>query len=290
MLRRRPKQSPAPFIVGVARSGTTLLRLMLDAHPELTIPPETHFAPRVIRAWDRGEGLEEAIQAIVSHRRWPDFGLGESELRRRLEKRPPSAAGDVLRAFYGLYAEAQGKPRWGDKSTNYVRQMRPIHRALPEARFVHLIRDGRDVALSLVAVYFGPTSIAEAAQKWRHEISKARRQASRIDNYIEVRYEELVADPEPILRRVCEFSRIEWDPAMLGYREGAAGRMGELNRDLERRAGVVTAAQRAAHQANVAKPLSTRRSGSWRVEMSHEDRATFEHEAGDLLVELGYEQ
>lgn len=262
---------------------------MLDAHPELTIPPETHFIPRVIRTWDGGGGTEGAIEAIVSHRRWPDFGLDESELRRRLNERAPAGAGDVLRAFYGLYAETQGKARWGDKSTNYVRHMRRIRRALPETRFVHLIRDGRDVALSLVDVYFGPTSVAEAAQKWREEISKARRQARRIDGYMEVRYEELVADPEPTLRRVCEFLRLGWDPAMLAYREQAAERLAELHSDLVRAERTVTAAERIAHQANVTKPLSTDRTARWRTRMSEADRATFEREAGDLLVELGYE-
>ena len=286
--RRRTKEPPAPFIVGVARSGTTLLRLMLDAHPELAIPPETHFIPRTIRAFKAGGGPTAAIDAIVAHRRWHDFDLDEQELRERVglgEVEP----GDVFRAFFRLYAERQDKARWGDKSTNYVRHMRAIRRTLPEARFVHLIRDGRDVALSLVAVHFGPSPVAEAAEKWRDEILKARRQGPRLDGYIEARYEELIADPEPILRRVCELCELEWDPAVLDYREGAEERIAEIHRDLERPDGRgVTAEQRARHQANVAAPLQPDRASRWRTEMSQSDRETFEGIAGELLDELGY--
>src|SRR5918999_488597 len=80
----RPMRTPAPFIVGVPRSGTTLLRLMLDAHPELTIPPETHFVPKLVKLWRReGAGARECADWIVGHPRWGDFGLDEDEPRAR---------------------------------------------------------------------------------------------------------------------------------------------------------------------------------------------------------------
>src|SRR5687767_7251824 len=151
---RRPRaggRQPAPFVVGVSRSGTTLLRLMLDAHPQLTIPPETHFVPELIRAAGRRRASAEGLaEIIVSQRQWGDFGVDEAELRLRLEALDRVEPAGALRAFYGLYAEKQGKPRWGDKTPIYVEHMRGIAKALPEARFVHLIRDGRDVALSRI--------------------------------------------------------------------------------------------------------------------------------------------
>ena len=73
--------------------------------------------------------------------------------------------GEALRAFYGVYAGRFGKWRWGDKTTNYVRQMSLIHDLLPETRFVHIIRDGRDVALSTRDLWFGPDSVEEAARR-----------------------------------------------------------------------------------------------------------------------------
>ncbi len=132
-----PDQPPAPFVVGVARSGTTLLRLMLDAHPELAIPPETHFIPKVksgraAEAVGEGEMRRRAHEVITEHRRWPDFGLDADELRAPLRRRTePFNRRDALRAFYGLYAGKQGKPRWGDKSPGYVRRMRRSARSCP---------------------------------------------------------------------------------------------------------------------------------------------------------------
>jgi hypothetical protein len=264
---------------------------MLDAHPDLAIPPETHFIPQVIRACEAPDPHTATLEAITGHRRWPDFGLSEAALQERLDSHRRLTAGDAMREFYGLYAAKHGKSRWGDKSTNYVRKMKPISRILPEARFVHLIRDGRDVALSLVAVHFGPDSVAGVAEKWRSEIEKSRRQGERLPHYAEIRYEDLIDDPEPVLRRVCEATELPWDDAMLNYQERAGGRIAEIVRDFDRaEGGPVKADVRAAHQANVSKPLQSDRAARWRTEMSAGDVAEFERIAGGVLDELGYER
>ncbi len=279
---------PAIFIVGVARSGTTLLRLMLDAHPELAIPPETHFIPKVIAAVAEGRS---PLEEMTGHRRWPDFGLDPVELALRLDSHRSLTAGDALREFYGLYTSKHGKSRWGDKSTNYIRKMKPISRILPEARFVHLIRDGRDVALSQVAVHFGPATVEAAAEKWRAEITKARRQGPKVPHYQEIRYEDLIADPEPVLREICEATELGWDDAMLDYQDRASERIAEIVRDFDRPAGdAVPADVRAAHQSNVSNPLQSDRAARWRTEMPAADVAAFERVAGGVLDELGYER
>lgn len=292
-LRGRGPQAhpPAPFIVGVARSGTTLLRLMLDAHPDLAIPPETHFIPKVVKACQQpGDPHERVFELLTTHRRWPDYRLDAGELRSRLDRIDPLRAGDALRAFYGLYADQQGKPRWGDKSPSYVRRMRRVASALPEAHFVHLVRDGRDVALSQVEVDFGPDEVTGAAEDWVNGIGKARRHARRLRHYMELRYEDLVADPEPTLRRVCEFVDLRWDPAMLEYHRGATERMAEVTRDFDRGDGpAIPAAVRASRHTRVAEPPQQDRAGRWRTEMSQADREAFEAIAGGLLSDLGYE-
>ena len=281
---------PAPFVVGVARSGTTLLRLMLDAHPQLAIPPETHFIPKVVKACEQGgDPHQRVFELLTRHRRWPDYQLDANELRERLERLHPLTAGDALRAFYGLYAERQGKPRWGDKSPSYLRRMRRVASALPEARFVHLVRDGRDVALSQVEVDFGPDAVADSARDWAEGIDRARRQARRLRHYLELRYEDLVADPETVVRRVCEFIELPWNPAMLDYHEGAEERMSEVARDFDRGGGPsIPAAVRASRHTRVVEPPQTGRVGRWRTEMSPSDREAFESIAGELLTELGY--
>ena len=291
--RRRAKSPPpAPFVVGVSRSGTTLLRLMLDAHPDLAIPPETHFIPKLIRNVKKSEGQDPrgvALETITTHRRWPDFQLSEEELSDRVGGLSDPSVTEILRAFYGLYAEREGKGRWGDKSPPYVRKMPRIGSVLPEARFIHLIRDGRDVALSLTEVEWGPETIPEAAKKWKQWIAKARRQAKRVDHYMELRYEDLVTDPEPALRRVCEFAELDFSPDMLTYHERASERMSEVIREFQIGGGpLLTADDRAQQHKLVSEPPQANRLARWQRDMSAEDQAVFEEIAGELLAELGY--
>ena len=290
--RRRAKTPPpAPFVVGVSRSGTTLLRLMLDAHPDLAIPAETHFIPKLIRNLKKSDDdpRDVAVETITTHRRWPDFQLDERELSDRIGALKDPSATEILRAFYGLYAERESKARWGDKSPPYVRKMPRIGSVLPEARFIHLIRDGRDVALSLTEVEWGPESIPEAAEKWKEWIAKARRQAKRVDHYLEVRYEDLVTDPEPTLRRVCEFVELEFSEDMLTYHERASERMSGVIREFQIGGGpLLTADDRAQQHKLVSEPPQADRLARWQRDMSEQDQARFEEIAGELLVELGY--
>jgi hypothetical protein len=288
---RRRQPAPAPFVVGVTRSGTTLLRLMLDSHPQLAVPPETHFALDVIAAFKQGPvSPERFVEIVTTHRRWPDFGLDDGVLRARVCEVRPLAAGPALRAFYRYYADEAGKPRWGDKTPGYLRKMATIEKALPEARFVHLIRDGRDVAVSITGLHFGPRSVPEAAHRWAKRIRVAREQGARVSHYMELRYEDLIRDPEQALRRICDFVELDWAPAMLDYHDRAPDRLQEITRDLRRsREGeVIPAEQRVGIHALASRPPQSHPVGRWRTEMSASDQAAFLESAGDLLAELGY--
>jgi sulfotransferase family protein len=289
--RDRPTP-PAPFVIGMTRSGTTLLRLMLDSHPELTIPPETHFIPDVIKAFNQGRASPaEVAEVMTDNRRWADFGIPAGELRRELEKLRPLIDPDVpIRTFYRLYAKRQHKGRWGDKTPGYATKMRRIRRTLPEARFVHMIRDGRDVALSLGDREAG-LGTEQVARRWRHRINNTRRAAEHVPDYIEIRYEDLVAEPEPTLRRICEHIELDYSPRMLDYHERAEGRLSEISQPLaaeEDKRGLSANSRLEAH-ALTSEPPRTDRSGRWRGEMSAADVAVFEEHAGELLADLGYE-
>ena len=283
---------PAPFVVGATRSGTTLLRLMLDSHPELATPSETHFIPELVNARDKhGASPERMLELLTSHRRWGDFGLDADELAARWARIDPLTGPDAVRAFFHLYGEKLGKPdRWGDKTPGYVKHMREIQTYLPEARFVHLIRDGRDVALSVLKQPWGPQTIEAAAEKWRSRVLRGRSQQPYLGFYMEVKFEDLVLHTERELRRICEFVELEFDPAMLGYHERAEERLKEKARALPRAHGEAQSAEkRLASHAKTFEPPNPDLIGTWRHRMPVEDRAAFEALAGDLLADLGYE-
>jgi len=289
---RTPAGPPVPFIVGVTRSGTTLLRLMLDAHPDLAIPPETHFVPSLIKATrKRGISCDEAHGIVTGHRQWGDFDLDSAELLRRycaLDRIDPET---TIRAFFELYAEREGKPRWGDKTPNYVKRMKQIDNWILEAKFIHMIRDGRDAALSrFKRVLKDPPPMQTVAERWVKKIGEARADAKDLD-YIEVQYEELVRDTEPQLRRVADFLDLPWNDSMLRYYENAEERMSEMHRDLPGTDGKPLRPADHRKEAHVltSKPPDASRLARWKEEMAPADIAAFEGVAEPLLRELGYE-
>jgi len=296
LLRSRSQKSvagrePAVFVVGMNRSGTTLLRMMLDAHPRLTIPPETHFVPDLIKAVrEPGATPEDALAAMKSAREWGDFGFSDEEMLARLRALPKLKPGAAVRTFYDAYMAEQGKPRWGEKTPTYVQKMKLIQRALPEARFVHVIRDGRDVALSVLDRTVRELTAADIARRWEKKITKAREDAPALEHYMEIRYEDLILDTEPVLREVAEFIDLPWDDAMLTYHERSAERLKEMARPLagDGRAKELSVERRMATHAMTTKPPSADRVARWRTQMTAEQRAEFEAVAGDLLTELGY--
>jgi hypothetical protein len=285
---------PAPFVVGVGRSGTTLLRLMLDAHPELAIPPETHFLPALIdRFEDHAPSPDELVEAVESHPGWRDFGLAEDELLSTFAARADDPA-DAIRAFYIAYAGRHGKPRWGDKTPVYIESIARIGEALgDQARFIHLIRDGRDVAVSrrARAARRGrkPTPAAEEAETWKRRIQGARSQAEGVAHYREWRYEDLVTDAEQTLREICEHAELEFDSAMLEYHRGASERLEELSDLPGNRGRVRPRSERIEAHALTSEPPREDRLGRWRTELEPDEIAAYEEVAGGLLAELGYE-
>ena len=291
--RSSHQRPPAPFIVGVGRSGTTMLRLMLDAHPELTIPPETHFVPELIDAIAAGASPEQAVTTMTAVRQWGDLHTDPDEVVARWRRLDRFEPGPALRAFYEMYAERQGKPRWGEKTPSYVKSMPKIEAALPEARFIHVIRDGRDVALSRWKRSLGkdPAPASQVAETWARRIRRAQRHGRKVSHYLELRYEELVTDTEPNLRRIAEFIELGWDPVMMRYYEHAADRMAEMARDLPAGDGKPTrpGEERMQAHAMTQKPPDPGAVYRWKEKMSPQDIAAFEAAAGELLAELGYE-
>jgi Sulfotransferase family len=267
--------SPPLFVLGVRRSGTTLLRLILDRSEGIAIPDESHFIPQLAHRnpapVDRDRFVDD-LRRVPTLRRWE---LSIDEVEPLLL--PVLTTGDAIAAVFEAYATKHGKPRWGDKTPAYMRYLSLLERLFPDALFVHLIRDGRDCALSFLSMpddaptrtWAYPTDVFGVACQWATEIRDARGLGRRVgaSRYLEVRYEELVTEPERVVRDICAFADVPYAPAMLAPEDSEI-------------------ADRPHHMRLREAPSKRR---DWATEMSAEDVESFEVVAGPILAELGYE-
>ncbi|HKX47961.1 MAG TPA: sulfotransferase [Gaiellaceae bacterium] len=268
----------APLVLlGVSRSGTTLLRVILDRSPGIAIPDESFFVPLLARRHGRTVDAPRFLDDLARIRAIRDWGISVASLAPRIRSGMP--IGEAIAVIYEAYANAAGKPRWGDKTPMYMRHLVLLDELFPSAQYVHLIRDGRDAALSFLQMPEGtftrtwahPRTPAQFACLWRKEVGDARALGGRIGatRYHEVRYEALVADPDGTVRGICAFAGIPFEPVMLDY------------------AGAVDVSSKPHQQRLLAPPTTGVR--SWREDLSAADVAAFEAVAGDLLRELEYE-
>ena len=240
------------------------------------MPDESYFIPQLA---DRHPGRIEPHAFMDDLRRIPtllEWGVDAEDVGRRL--RSGMRVGEAIAAVYESYAAAHGKRRWGDKTPMYMRHLPLLERLFPEARYVHLIRDGRDAAVSFLGMPDGvvtktwahPTSAAGFACQWRTEVEAAQALGERVGSrYLEVRYEALVESPEPQLGQISEFAGLSYEPAMLGY----AGQVDLTGKP---------------HQQSLGRP-PTPGLRNWREDLAAGDVQDFEAVAGGLLKSFGYE-
>jgi hypothetical protein len=166
-----------------------------------------------------------------------------------------------------------GKPRYGDKTPGFVQSLPLLGRLFPEARFVHVIRDGRDVALSLLDRSWGPRSISEAARYWAARVTMGHRDGTALGpaRYLEVSYEDLVRDPESVRQSVCSFIELDFATETASL-DGAVERL---------------PAERRKHHEHLGEPIQEG-IRDWRRDMPVPDVAVFEAIAGRDLERFGY--
>ncbi len=277
---REEGQPIFPFFVGCPRSGTTLLRAIFAAHPDLAIPDETHFFSDMVtrqkKYTTKGEFAAELFLAdLLAHPWFHRLGVPPEDVRAEMVMDPPSSYSEAARRVFASYAKRQGKPRYADKTPRNLDGLEILAETFPEARFVHIIRDGRNVALSLLDMPWGPEGIVEAAQTWKSRVERGRKAGRSLgpSRYREVRYETLLDDPESTVRSICQFIDLSFDPGMLRYFESVEP---------------IIAPNRNT-RGSVALPL-TKGLRDWRTQMSSKDLLRFEVIAGNLLRSLGYEE
>jgi sulfotransferase family protein len=267
------------FVVGCPRSGTTLVRSMLREHPRLVIPPEapwlTELAPRR-GAWSR-ERRTKVLDQILGHPRYRDWSLPAKTVRAAVEEQQPSSYSELVRVLFAVYALREAKPRWGDKTPENVLQVDLLARLFPAAVFIHVIRDGREVAASLADQPWTTDGLVGKAYFWCDCVTAGRRAGRRLGSarYCEVRLEDLVADPEHVLARVCAAIGESYTPRMLEYPSRGA--------EMDRRPEFL----RWSHR-HLAKP-PTAGLRDWEEGVPADERAAVRRICRPLLTELGYE-
>lgn len=215
MLKPRPF-----FIIGSPRSGTTLLRYMLQMHPRIAIPRESHFvvglAPRRI-LWKRPH--RASVDDILDHHWVRTWDFDRDVARRYVEQISPQTYPELVSAVFTAYAAAHDKERWGDKTPGFASHVPLLAGMFGDAQFIHVIRDGRETAASLAERAFGPRTAIAGAFWWRRRVRRARVTGRKLgsDRYYELRLEDLIAAPELSLREVCEFLGEDYTPEMLDY-------------------------------------------------------------------------
>ncbi|MBN1669741.1 MAG: sulfotransferase [Kiritimatiellae bacterium] len=274
---------PPFFIVGCPRSGTTLLQVLIDEHPDIAIPPESFVFQRFGELFDAYGSLADPanlrllVKDLLADARIWDWGLDVTPDSFCGQLRDPSVAG-VLDLLFSLYARGQGKTRWGDKTPHHALCLQRIRAVFPAAKFIHLVRDGRDVAESMSRIFIGPISVYGIAGRWRRFVlaCHAFKQTLPAEDFLEVRYEDLVHGPDEVRAGVFRF-------------------LGETAPDLAGAGASVpdTSAKRqatgaVAHHSSLNQAISTAKVGIFKTRFTAREIEIFEAEAGDALRLYNY--
>ena len=271
---------PPLFLLGSQRSGTTMLRLMLNNHSHIAIPHESGFVTPYAEKLDQygdlslQDNARRLLDDVCKHplaRRGKLITDAQAVL-----SRPIGCYRDFVDAIFRVHADSLGKPRWGDKTPSYTADIDVLRRIFPEAKFIHLVRDGRDVVLSQKAIEWSSNNLPKLILDWQWKTTIAHKVGSVLgDDFLEIRYEDLVRQPEENLRRICGFLDEAYEPAMLNYSEEAGKEVPETSLKWHR---------------NSIRPPDPSLIGKWKTEMSTSERIIFEQLAGETLDLFGYER
>lgn len=267
------------FIVSAPRSGSTLLRLILDAHPRLAVPPPGWLLdlvyPYLYSYGDLAQppnllALAEDMLQAPTVGKWPI----KPEPRELVRAAPSPTFAGLYEALHVAYASAEGKQRWGEKTPRNAFWIDEIRALFPDAQFIHIVRDGRDQAIDISDSLLWPYSVYSGANLWQRYVTAARESAGRLpaDAYFEIRYEDLCAAPEPWIRRLCDFLGEAFDPRMLAPHETRSARAWSTH----------------PLHAKTAQPISTKFCEMYKHRLPAADVAALEALIGGTLTQFGY--
>jgi Sulfotransferase family len=282
-----PNRNPYLFIVGCARSGTTLLQRIVDAHPDVAIIHEMHWVTGYLKSRKVRKPEDpvtpELVTGLLENHRFARLRIRREDFEEMFGSGEPIPYAEFLTGIFDLYGEEAGKPLVGNKTPAYVRHLPELHALWPYSRFVHLIRDGRDVYLSVMNwnraeaalgryITWPEDPVSTTALWWKRKVLLGQEGGRSLGRslYHESRYESLIAQPADECAALCSFLDLPYDAGMLRFDEGR-----ETTDPID--------------PDHPWMPI-TRGLRSWRLQMPEAEVETFEAAAGDLLEELGYQR
>ena len=289
------------FIGGDGRSGTTLLSVVLNSHPKLSVGPELHFsgpknlgeytlncAQLLQRGSDKvfGKGLKENLElkpGVQFVKRCHRMGIEFQELVQILQEK--EFANDKMESFsdrcrlinqLGEFVRKKNKAdRWGIKIMREIKNCKSYATIWPNAQFIHIIRDGRDVAASQLIDHgtWGYSDIELAAKNWVKLLSDTRK-AARDLNYFEIKYEDLVENQAHTISNICDFIGCDKSEAMLSHNESDHS--------------IYKNPYNHASIKQILQPINNSAIGRYKKDLTEIDITRFETIAGDTLKACGY--
>lgn len=269
------------FFVGTPRSGTSLISRIIGSHPRIGVPFESHFY-KDFSGWRRLYGnlgnrrnrdrlLRDLLQS--AHLRAWVPRVDEQAAAERIEANGRFDFGGVVAGVMEAWSAAQGKERWGEKTPAHIFFAEEILDGFPNAQFIHIVRDGRDVAISWQHVRFGPKHVFPSALRWVNVLETGAKLREMIGprQYLELRYEDLLSDTEKVVQRTCEFLNETYSSKMLSFHRAKDKYPTDPH-----------------NEANLTKPVITNNVAKWRQSLSAREVRIFEAVAGEKLEEYGY--
>ena len=275
------------FIVGVPRSGTTLLAALLSAHSKMSCGPETHFFRNLPKSnldylLSSDGWPANAIDFVcsISHNSYSDSGktllidkyhIGKSQVADYLRNKEPSIQ-NILASITEQYMLSNGKVRWVEKTPDHIEYVHTIRNYFPSSPIIRIVRDPRDTAMSLMKMPWGTMTIHEALLFWIR-IDDSSKNFFKTDQLsYTIRYEDLVISPIDQMKKVCSFIGEEFEETMLDTTQSGK----QLN------------SRNVPWKEMASKPIDSSKAALWKTEMSVSDSLLAEAVLGDRLKEYAY--
>lgn len=275
-IMKKPNYSPL-FIVGAQRSGTTLLRLMLNAHSEVAIPEEGRFLMPLLedgylRNGFSKENLRNLVSYLALNEEYKLWNYDNEAFLAELAKREYISLKEVIDGIYSSYARSEGKIHWADKSL-FFSKIGVLTSLFPDARFIHVVRDGRDVFDSWRKMLPEINNVAVAAIDWNLKLGEIDAAFSKLpaDQLLTIRYEDLIESPGAIVHSICDFVGLTYEESMLEFYKASNRYIGEH------------------HSALIFSPIDRNNKFKWLSNLTEYEKTVFSLLSKSNLNRFGYD-